>query len=267
MGTNLIDYNKLLLQREFNKDIVPSAEVVCLKIEDKIIGTIGNYVVYSGLPKTGKSFFIAATIASSFLHPDQTNFGIKLTTFPGRPKIAYFDTESSQYDNYQQIQKICKLGLKTTLPENIKAYNTREDNPEDILKLIETFLDSAPECSILFIDGLLDLCYNYNDETETRKLTNWLKKITKIYNILVITVLHTSKGSFETLGHLGSNTDRWAQSTLTVEKDKQTKQMILKPKFLRSSDDFDPIAINYINGQWRQEHYNPPIEIINKKKK
>jgi len=266
MGTNLINYNELLLQRQFNKDIVPSAEVVCLKIQDKVIGTIGNYIVFSGLPKTGKSTFIAATISSSLLHTEDTNFGIKLTTYPHRPIVAYFDTESSAYDNYQQIQKICKLGLRTNLPDNIRAYNTREDTPEIIIKLIETFLDNTPTCSILFLDGLLDACYNYNDETETRKLTNWLKKITKIYNILVVTVLHTSKGSFETLGHLGSNTDRWAQSTLTVEKDKITKQMILKPKFLRSSDDFEPIAINYINGQWRQTHFEQQVEITKKKK-
>jgi len=254
MGTNF-DYNKLLAERQFNKDIVPSAEVICLKIQDKIIGVCGSY-----------STFIAATIASSLLHTEETNFGIKLTTYPQRPIIAYFDTESSPYDNYQQIQKICKLGLRTSLPDNIKAYNTREDTPEIIIKLIETFLINTPTCSILFLDGLLDACYNYNCETETRKLTNWLKKITKIYNILVVTVLHTSKGSFETLGHLGSNTDRWAQSTLTVEKDKITKQMILKPKFLRSSDDFEPIAINYIDGKWRQTHYEQQVEITKKKK-
>ena len=65
MGTNLINYNKLLAERQFNKDIVPSAEVICLKIQDKVIGTIGNYIVFSGLPKTGKSTFIAGTIAST----------------------------------------------------------------------------------------------------------------------------------------------------------------------------------------------------------
>ena len=265
MGTNLINYNELLLQRQYNKDIIPSAEVICLKIQGKIIATLDNYIVYSGGAKQGKSTFIAATIASSFLHSQETNFGIKLTTYPHRPIIAYFDTESSAYDNYKQIQKICKLGLRTSLPDNIKAFNTREDTPEIIIKLIETFLINTPTCSILFIDGLLDLCYNYNDETESRKLTNWLKKITKIYNILVVVVLHTSKGTFETLGHLGSNTDRWAQSTLTVEKDKITKQMILKPKFLRSSDDFEPIAINYIDGQWRQTHYEQQVEITKKK--
>ena len=42
--------------------------------------------------------------------------------------------------------------------------------------------------------------------------------------------------------------------------------MILKPKFLRSSDDFEPIAINYINGQWRQTHFEQQIEITKKKK-
>ena len=130
------------------------------------------------------------------------------------------------------------------------------------------YLKNNPECSILCVDGFLDLCFNYNDEVETRKLTNWFKKITKEFNIMLLGVLHLGKsGGQETLGHLGSNTDRWANSTLIVEKDKQNNQYVLKPKFLRSAGDFEPIAITNIEGTWYQQQYLHTESITIKKTK
>jgi hypothetical protein len=84
--------------------------------------------------------------------------------------------------------------------------------------------------------------------------------VTKVYDVCLVLVLHLSKNTGETLGHLGANTDRWAQSTVTVEKVKDTRQMILKSKFLRSADDFDPVAIRYDADlkKWTEELYTPP---------
>jgi hypothetical protein len=84
----------------------------------------------------------------------------------------------------------------------------------------------------------------------------------------MIGVLHLGKGHGETLGHLGSNTDRWAQSTLIVEKNKDTRQFCLKPKYLRSSEDFETIAITNFEGRWQQIPYmEPEITPIKKSKK
>jgi hypothetical protein len=191
----------------------------------------------------------------------QDVFGIKLTTPTDRPKIAYFDTESSQYDFHRQINRIKDFALLSRVPDRLDAFSFREDMPSKIRKMIETYLQETPDCSVIVVDGLLDLCLNYNDEKETRLLTNWFKRITKVYNILMIGVLHLGKNGGESLGHLGSNTDRWAQSTLIVEKNKETKQFILKPKFLRSSEDFEPIALMNFDGRWQQLPYQAPVQI------
>jgi hypothetical protein len=39
---------------------------------------------------------------------------------------------------------------------------------------------------------------------------------------------------------------------MIVERNRETRQFILKPKYLRSSDDFEPIAIMNFEGQWNQ---------------
>lgn len=255
----------LLSQRKFNPEIIPKQEQVVFTIQDKVIGTLENYVCFTGMPKAGKSTFTTSCIASAFLPQYADVFGMKLKPVPGREKVAFFDTESSSYDFYRVMERIKHFTLREKLSENLDAFSMREDNPNAIRKMIVHYLETNPDCSILIVDGFLDLCLNYNDEVETRLLTNWFKKITKKYQILLIGVLHLSKGAGQTIGHLGSNTDRWAQSTLLVEKNDNTKQFVLKPKFLRSSADFVPIALQNINGNWQQVFYQHDEPEVNKK--
>jgi RecA-family ATPase len=264
--TNEKNYQKILQDRKFDRSKVPKQEQITFTIQGKIIAQLGSYAVFTGASKSGKSTFVAATIASAF-NGFQDIFEIKLNFPKDRKRIGYFDTESSSYDFYMQMKKIEKFIDRNGLPDEIDAYNTREDNPKDIRSMIVQYLKSTPECSILIVDGFLDLLMDYNNVEESRFLTNWFKKITKEYNITLIGVLHTGKGNNETLGHLGSNTDRWANSTLIVEKDKNTKQHILKPKFLRSDSDFDPIAITNYDGRWMQQHYIEQEIILPKKTK
>lgn len=259
------NYAELLNTRKYDPGKAIPPEQVIFTIQDKVIGTIENYCVLSGSPKTGKSTFTTGLIASAFVPTFSDVFGMKLKPPADRQRVAFFDTESSTYDFYRVIDRIKKFAYKENIPENLDAFNTREDSPGAIRKMIIAYLEANKDCSILIVDGFLDLCMNYNDEVETRLLTNWFKQITKKYQVLLIGVLHLSKGAGQTIGHLGSNTDRWAQSTLLIEKDEQTRQLIMKPKFLRSADNFDPIALQSINGNFTQVHYQhdapaPPMK-------
>lgn len=251
------DYKQILALRKFDVSKVPKQPHVAFTIDGKIIAQLNSYAVLTGPAKSGKSTYLMATIASALLPYFQNNFGIKLHLPDERKRICYFDTESSEFDFYKNLEKIKQFNNGNNLPDTLDCFNVREDDPKDIKLLIEEYLNNNKDCSILIIDGFLDLIFDYNDVMESRQLTNWLKKITKIYNICLLGVLHIGKGNNQTLGHLGSNTDRWANSTLSVEKNKETGQFILKPKFLRSDEDFNPIAIANRMGQWEKQ------EIIN----
>ena len=255
MQTNDQEIYDLLKARRYDPMRRPGQEQVIFTCNAKIIGCASSYIVIGGIPKSGKSTYLGAIAASALLPKYQAVFGLKITLPDDRQRLAYFDTEHSAFDFYRQMDKIRGFAGVSNLPATFDAYNTREDMPNRIRKLIEAYLQANANCSVLIIDGLLDLCLNYNDERETRLLTNWFKRITKTHNVLMIGVLHLGKGQGETLGHLGSNTDRWAQSTLIVERNKENQQFVLKPKFLRSSADFDPIAIMNYNGQWQQVPY------------
>lgn len=255
--TNITLPEKLAL-RKYNPDFIPPKDQVVFTIQELPIGVIQNFIILSGMAKAGKSTFLAAAISSAFMPGDM--FGMKFRFPEGRRKIAYFDTEQSEYDFFRQVNKIKNFAGINGLPEWADFYSVREDNPSEIRALIQTYLENNPECPIVIIDGILDLIFDYNNEVESRKLVNWFKKLTKIYNCLFIGVLHQGKGlGNQTLGHLGSNCDRWASSTLEVVKDKEKKTFTLQPRFLRSSEDFDPVVLMNYDNRWRQvDSYKEP---------
>jgi hypothetical protein len=243
------NFAELLKIRQLRENYVPPADNIVFKIENKNIGSLQNYVTFAGLPKTGKSSFLAALISTIFYPGDL--WGMKLQLPENRRKLAYFDTESADVEFYNQADKIKKFSGLQGFQDRLLMYQVREDSPGTIRKMIHHLAETDSEISVFVVDGLLDLCINYNDEKETRLLTNWLKMITKKYNILIISVIHLGKKDGETLGHLGSNSDRWAQSTLTITKDKVNKTFILESKFLRSADDIQPIIVQNIGGYWQ----------------
>jgi hypothetical protein len=245
-----ISIDELLEKRKYNPNYIPSKENIIFTIQDKHIGSLQNFIIFSGLPKAGKSTFICAMISSVFNTYDI--FSMKLHTPQNRAKICLIDTESSDYDFYRTINKIKGFADINNLPSNFDAFQVREDSSNAIKQMIERYLELNRDCAILIVDGLLDLLVNYNDEKESSLLTKWLKKITKHYNILLISVLHQSKSNLATTGHIGSASDRFAQSTLDITKDKDKNTYVLSSRFMRSDSDFEPITLMNFNGLFQQ---------------
>ena len=245
-----ISIDELLEKRKYNPNYIPSKENIIFTIQDKHIGSLQNFIIFSGLPKAGKSTFICAMISSVFNTYDI--FSMKLHTPHNRAKICLIDTESSDYDFYRTINKIKGFAEINDLPPNFDAFQVREDSSNAIKQMIERYLELNRDCAILIVDGLLDLLVNYNDEKESSLLTKWLKKITKHYNILLISVLHQSKSNLATTGHIGSASDRFAQSTLDITKDKDKNIYVLSSRFMRSDSDFEPITLMNFNGLFQQ---------------
>jgi hypothetical protein len=133
--------SEILNLRRYNPNYIPPQEKAILTINQKICGTAENYVVISGLPKSCKSTFLSAFTASALMLDDVWNIKISLT--PGKEKIAYFDTESSAYDMYRQIQRIQKFTKRDYLPwEHFDVFNVREDEPQRIIEYINCYLEN-----------------------------------------------------------------------------------------------------------------------------
>lgn len=252
----LQSYYEKINQRKYNPNYTPPEEQIILQIQNQNIGSIQNFVVLSGLPKSGKSTFTTSIMASYI--KKENIWGIELIPISDRPKVCWFDTESSEYDWYRHVERMKQISNVDNIPVTFDMFNTRKDSPEDTKLMIESYLYHNKDCSVIIVDGLLDLCMNYNDEVECRTLVNWMKRITTVYNILFITILHVGKKDGNTLGHLGSNTDRWAQSTLEVKKDADGTYE-LSPRFLRSSAGFENIKIRYDMSEGKYVCDNIPV--------
>lgn len=232
-----VNLSDVLKERQYKPGHTPPPESIVFTIQNENIGSKGNFICLSGLPKAGKSTYLNAIISSSFV--PYNVFGMKLTV---KNNIGYFDTESSNYDFYKNIYRIKQFAGYVELPRSFQAFNTRKDAYSYQRALIEQYIiEYKPD--VLIIDGLLDLVKNYNDESESRALIDWIKFATEEYNMLIIGCIHLGKKDNHTLGHFGSMVDRYAQSVLEIVRDIENDLFILKPKLLRSSRYFEPIAI------------------------
>lgn len=240
------DYTAIFneLQRvKFNPDVSYTPEKLYFTIENDstIIGTSGNLVAFSGLPKAGKSTFISFLIAS-WLSQTYIN-GFKLHQQRDKNKIVLFDTEQTPGSITQKVSYIKKNARRDDL-DNLDIYLLREYSPKSILKGITAYLRNEPRAGVVIIDGLLDLVENMNDEVTCKRMVRYLKKLAGQHDCLIIGIIHLSKKEKLSLGHLGSSVDRAAQSVIEIEK---TKEGNLKAsgKLLRDASKFYDIEVYF----------------------
>lgn len=236
-----LTHEQLLKLREYNPNDKPQPDSVVFKIEQKNIGSLGNFVTLSGLPKRGKGKFMSAITASALTGNDI--WGLRCFLPEGRRRVCYFDTDQSRYDFYKNIELINQLSEIETIHPNLNAFNVRRDEPAAICNMIDVYLKLHADCGIVLIDNIGDLLNNFNDEGQSKKLINYFKRITDEKNILIITTLHLGKGNNSTIGHLGAMSDRYAQTTLVCEKVQSVYTLNIKDS--RTAGDITPLAIHY----------------------
>ena len=249
------DLHEKLHSRKYKRGYKPPDEEVIFYVKNRPLGSSQSIITFVGMPKAGKSTFITSAIASAFTHWDI--FGMKINFPKERKRICYIDTESSDFDYYRVLERIRSQIICDPLPHNFDSFLFREDSPQDIQSMIEIYLEENKDCSVLVIDGILDLIADFNSVEQSFYLVQWLKKITKQHDLLILCVLHLGKKDQNSIGHIGSYLDRKSQSVLKIEKNKEKKTLDLIPTFLRSTDDFEPISIQYTGGNWHQVNNDP----------
>ncbi len=233
----------LLQQTRFDPAGEPPLEQVVFRIQFKTIGSLGDFIMFSGRPKAGKSKYVAGGIAAAISSQEVFSMSIKLPK--NKEKVAHFDTEQGKYSHYKMMQLVTKLASIESLPPNFNSYRCRSVAPAQIMALIEYYLKVNPDCGLVFLDGLLDMVDSMNDEKHSSYIKRWLKRITEEYNVLLAGVIHRGFSSDKSIGQIGSEGERAAQTVLLIEKNKETRQYTMRPEYMRDDDEFDTIAIQY----------------------
>ena len=244
--------------RRFDLSKPPPSEVKVLTIQNKLILSRGNFAVISGLPKVGKSCFNTIIMASASCQSPICD--INVHRYPDKKRVALFDTEQSDPNLWDCLERSKKMAATEHLGANFDVFTFREDNPAFILNFLEYYINENPDIGFIIIDGAIDLVEDFNNITECKQVVSFLKKITKLYDIAILLTLHTGRSTGDAIGHLGSATDKACQSTVEVIKDKDGI-ITLRPRLLRSAKWFNPVSImRYDNGDIYQVDYVEPPE-------
>ena len=233
-----IDYPAIIKETLFVDQFIeqPTPTII---IGGKIVGVLNSFISICGLPKSRKTTFMNYFIASALSGFEFMTIKVNCDPFD---KIIIFDTEQSIYDFSRQLKHLKHLIKADKIPVNLEAYLFRAYDPEVILNSIYLIMQEKKP-KIIFIDNITELVLNFNDPVESKKLVQFLKKITAEFNCTIITLLHLGKGNLQSLGNLGSMTDRSSNSVLRVVYDKDTQSSTLEANMLRSDSLFKPITI------------------------
>jgi len=233
------------------------APPVIIDIQGKTILTKGNYCTISGKPKAGKSAYIAGIIAGAITGKNM--LGINTRIDAGK-NIVHLDTEQGEYEYYQHINQVKKIAGINTIPGNLLSYRLRGIKAEQIRQAL-TYIAEDKKTGLIIIDGLLDTIIDFNDLHECRMITDILRDTTERNKIGIVCIIHQSKSTNYTIGHLGSFADRFSQSVIEVVKGEKEPVSTMQPVLLRSAQGFEPINIQYhLNNQCWQLHESTPNE-------
>ena len=209
---------------------------VVLRVEDAIIGTLGNFSVSTGKAKAKKTFNVCALVAAALINGQVLEYR---ASFPETKRnILYFDTEQSPYHCQLVMQRILHLaGLPLDRePEHLHFSHLRAiAEPEIRRAIIRYAIYHTPDVGLVIIDGIRDLMHDINRSTEATKLVGDLMQWTGEQNIHIQTVLHLNKGDDNARGHIGTELNNKAESVLLIARDNaDADRSIVSPAIIRS---------------------------------
>ncbi len=187
--------------------VQPPEEKILIRIGEATVSTPENHMLVTGAKKARKSLLITHLIGEFFAQ----NKGA------GGDEVCIFDTEQGRWHVWRYFDRIFRLtGKKVTMFYlRGKGFKDRRDIIEHTIKFWPT------KVRVIVIDGIRDLVSNINDPDETTELIEWLEGLILRHQVHVINVLHLNKTDGNARGHLGSELQNKAQTSIKVELDEE----------------------------------------------
>jgi hypothetical protein len=233
-------------------DEVPSP-IYLLDVQGTGIITKGDLHGLIGKEKSGKSF-AGYMMAAALLSGEYEG----LRAMYDNVRVVIIDTEQNISFFLERLRNtFAKAGLwsegQPEEPARCSFYSFRGIGRKDRLLALEKIaLKEKPD--FVFLDGLVDLCGNINDEAETQSLVQKVMEIADANNCAIVCVLHENKNDTNPRGHLGSFlrqkcAEEWKVSSDgdNVRKVSQTlcKGKPAKPWAFIINETGAPVCVNY----------------------
>ncbi|MBP9224442.1 MAG: AAA family ATPase [Verrucomicrobiales bacterium] len=214
---------------KFDFDSPPDPPEPILKLGEYIIGTPGNIVNIQGPPKSAKSAVICATIAATLASQGSQadTLGITAISPEGRA-VVHFDTEQSDHAHYALLRRAYSRAHQHEEANWLHSYCLTSKDPamcwSILLSKCKALSAAHGGIMLIVLDGIADFCNDPNNSEESFGIVRRLHKLAMHYECVVLTVLHENPGSTagKTRGHLGSQLERKAETSLRLRKDAKT---------------------------------------------
>ena len=183
----------------------------------------GDLHIVGGKAGHGKTAFMSQIMAAILCGKFG---GLTCEIESDKPSVLYIDTEQSEDDTIAIKNRVCTLANIDYRVQNDRFIVARlrdttkaEERYRQILQLI---WDIKP--TVVFIDGLLDIVNDYNDQTECSEIIRELMAVSTAMNMSMWCVLHENPMTDKLVGSLGSIAERKVTEVFIIRKHKAPHQ-------------------------------------------
>ena len=182
----------------------------------------GDLHIVGGKSGHGKTAFMSQIMAAILCG----RFGNMTCQIEGEPTVLYIDTEQSEDDTIAIKNRVCTLaGISYRVPQpRFKVARLRDTvQVEERYKMIlQLMWEIKPD--VVFIDGLLDIVNDYNNQTECSDIIRDLMAYSTALNMSMWCVLHENPMTDKLVGSLGSIAERKVTEVFVIRKHKAPHQ-------------------------------------------
>lgn len=213
---------------DIRKPIKEEDAILTSKIDGKVYKLAGRGMIGSivGEQKSGKSLITSCFTASGLSGKDVLTFNLDLQGGNG----IFFDTEQPEFFFSKTQQRIHKMAKLYDNSDNYEAYMLRRLNVKERVQVINELLQGRKDLTYIVIDGIVDLCEDFNSERHSKETIEHLMRWSDETGALIITVLHLTKSQGFMRGHLGTELQNKHDFSLQVTQDKEQGIYAVKPR-------------------------------------
>lgn len=239
------------LPADLPKEIAPDLIFEGTKVPDDVfllrrgnakLFPLQNLSILKAQMKNGKTF-AAVMFASAYLAGTWENQLQTATTDEGKAidgAVLYVDTEQSKASTKKIRRRITKLfaiarnvsagaGAKYTdddyknavfaLNRRLYVANVRAHNVKTRRKHIAQMLEYAKGVKLVIIDGIKDICNDFNNIAEVAATMDVVTRWALQYDVHILCVLHENPSSDKARGHLGTELYNKATEIINVKRE------------------------------------------------
>ena len=227
-----------------------------LRVDDSVIGTLGNFSASIGKAKSKKTFNVAALTAAALTNGTVLHYR---ASFPEEKRgILYIDTEQGRPHCQQVLRRILRLaGLPEEQdPDNLVMLTLRKFPPDLRLAIVDHAIGTIPHLGLVIIDGIRDLLYDINSPKEATDIISRFMQWTDDRQIHIHTILHQNKNDENARGHIGTELNNKAETVMQIEVDKEERSISVVEAIHIRDREFEPFAFR-INSETLPELVEP----------